>query len=361
MNFSEYIKSLLPGFLRRTDGTVTDIDRWAESLGVTLDELKQVIFHVRRAWLLDTAVGQELDLHGQDRRIPRLPNESDDAYRQRLKSAYESYALGGTNPGIAEVLKKMGYPDAYMHELYKDGVVTPLHDGQNFYNSLANHQGGIRWAEFKIFMGIQDDKDYAANERQALLAAIKRSKASHSRMAALVLEPNMADYLALSDQQLATINWGAEDGAAGPILIHTGTAPYGIKHDGQGFYQSGNLRDGAPQLSVELDIGADNIPGTRTHAMAYKHDGGGLRYRHAGSQLRQGLWQHDGKLTHSATNRYSSGVAHYGDKVLIHAGLIPYGAGLVRGNGLTYGSNGLIDGLNLVIKRRGQPSEIDVA
>lgn len=361
MKFGEYIKSLLPGFLRKTDGTITDIDRWAESLGVTLDDLKQAIFHVRRAWMLDTAVGQELDLHGQDRRIPRLPGESDEAYLQRLKSAYESYALGGTNPGIAEVLKKLGYPDARMHELYQGGMVVPLYNGQSFYNSLATHQGGIRWAEFKIFMGIQDDKDYAASERQTLLAAIKRSKASHSRLAALVLEPSLADYLALNDQQLATVNWSATDGAAGPILLHTSTAPYGIKHNGQGLYQSGNLRDGAPGLNVNLDLGADKIPGTRTHAVAYKHDGGGLRYRHAGSLLRRGLWQHDSKMNHGAALRYSAGVAHFGDKILIHSGLILYGSGLTRGSGLTYGGNSLIDGLSLVIRRRGQPAEIDVA
>jgi hypothetical protein len=361
MKFGEYILSLLPGFLRRRDGTKTDIERWAEALGVSLDELKQAIFKVRRAWLLDTATGQALDLHGTDRGIPRLPGESDDSYRQRLKAAYQTYALGGTNPGLVEVLKVMGYPNARIHELFKDGVVVPLHNGQNLYNGAARHQGGVRWAEFKIFMGIEDGKDYAAAERQALLAAIKKVKASHSMLAALALELALTDRLALKEQQAIVASYSAEDGTAGPILRHTGAAPYGIRHDGRAFYQSGRLRDGIPEMTTALEIGPEVIPGHRDHRVAYKHDGGGPRHRHSGSLLRMGFWHHNGQARHDGALRYRDGVAHYGDKELVHGGLVRYGSGTPRNGSITYGANGLNDGLHLVVRRKGLPVEVDAA
>lgn len=361
MKFGEYILSLLPGFLRRRDGTKTDIERWAEALGVSLDELKQAIFRVRRAWLLDTATGQALDLHGQDRGIPRLPGENDDSYRQRLKAAYQTYALGGTNPGLVEVLKVMGYPNARIHELFKDGVVLPLHNGQNFYNGAVRHQGGVRWAEFKIFMGIEEGKDYAAAERRVLVTAINKAKASHSKLAALALELLLEDRLALKESQATALGWHAEDGAAGPILLHTGAAPYGIKRDGRASYQSGRLRDGAPALTVAARVGPELIPGCRTHRVAYKHDGGGPRYKHAGSLLRAGFWRHDGRTPRIGALRYTEGVAHYGDKELLHGGLVSYGAGTPRSGIVTYGANGVTDGLRLVVRRRGRPVEIDAA
>lgn len=361
MKFKDYILSLLPGFLRRPDGTKTDIERWAEALGVSLDDLKQAIFKVRRAWLIDTATGPALDLHGRDRGISRLPGESDESYRQRLKAAYQTYALGGTNPGLVAVLKVMGYPEARIHELFKDGVVTPLHNGQNSYNGAARHQGGVRWAEFKIFMGIEGGKDYAAAERQALLAAINKVKASHSKLAAITLELAMSDRLVFTEQQAITAAWQAEDGAAGPILLHTGAAPYGVKHDGKAFYQSGRLRDGTPALTAAVQVGPEIIPGCRTYRTAYKHDGGRPRFRHAGSLLRASFWQHNGQGQHNGAIRYREGVAHYGDKELLHGGLVRYGAGLQRDGSITHGANGLNEGLHLIVRRKGTPVEIDAA
>jgi len=357
MEFAEYFYYLLHRVFKRCLREHSDADKLAQALGPNYDEAMDAMYKMLEQTLVATAAGKALDHLGRERSILRYANEADDGYRGRLLSAYSLYAAGGTIPGIQQALELHGYPDAEIYELFKEGVVIPLHDGQQRYTGTAKHQGGIRWAEFCIRLGIDDDKDYAVTERKILLAAINMLKPAHTRLAAIALQMALNDRIALLEQCRCSASLKVADGAAGPILLHTGAAPYGMKHNGTAFYQSGTLREALSQARLSVNVGQDIIPGSRTYRAAYRHDGGGLRYKHGGSLLRQGLWQHDGQARRTMSLWYREGIAHYGDRALLHAGLIRYGTGLLRNGAVTHGANGFDDGLQLVIRRKGRPVE----
>ncbi|MEW5898174.1 MAG: phage tail protein [Bacillota bacterium] len=354
-NFAEYLYYLAHRIFKRGGA---DVDKWTKALGPNYDAALEAIFLLREQALVVTAAGAALDALGKERNMPRYPGESDELYRRRLLAAYQIYSSAGTIPGIQEVLRVLGYPQAAVHELFRDGVIIPLHNGQYRYDGAAVHSGGVRWAEFKILMGIIEERDFTAAEADLIIEAINRVKPAHTRLVAVNLGVALADWHHFGDEQSVTLGWKAEDGAAGPILLHTGVAPYGIKHDGRAFYQSGRLRDGRPQMNIGFRV-QDYLPGRRTRRPAFRHDGGGPRHMHAGSKLRAGFWHHNGQVRHDGNLRYREGSAHYGDRILIRAGLVNYGAGLPRNGSLTYGANRPSEDMRLVVRRRGRPIEID--
>ena len=140
MTFGEYLWGLLTSALRRSaDG---DLRKWVDAWGAQLDLAKAAIFKLRRSWLIATAQGQALDVIGQGRKLPRYPGETDDDYRLRLSAAWEIYRRGGTIPGMPEALRLIGYPEADIYELYKDGPVSPFHNGARL---LRRRDQALRW------------------------------------------------------------------------------------------------------------------------------------------------------------------------------------------------------------------------
>lgn len=357
MNFAEYFYFLLHRIFKRCLREDSAALNLAQALGPNYDDAMDALYKMLEQTLVATATDKALDQLGRERGILRYADEADDDYRGRLLSAYSLYAAGGTAKGIKQALELHGYPDAEIYEWFKEGVVIPLHNGQQQYTGTTKHQGGIRWAEFNICLGIDDDKDYAATERKILLAAINRLKPAHTRLTAIALQVALDDRIALREHLRSAVALKVADGVAGPILLHTGTAPYGRKHNGTAFYQSGTLRETLSRVKLAVDVGQDIIPGCRTYKVAYRHDGGGMRFKHGGSCLRLGFYQHDGQARRDMGLRYQDGIAYYGDKALLHGGLIRYGTGLLRNGNVTHGANGLDEDLKLVIRRKGRPVE----
>ncbi|MCR4443484.1 MAG: phage tail protein [Peptococcaceae bacterium] len=163
MSFGEYIWSLLPLPFRKVG---SDIYLLFQAIGAKLEELKQAFFQIRRAWIIDTAPGWALDLHGMDRRMPRLPGESDDVYRLRLQSARTIYAMGGTDTGLIESLAQIGFT-ATIYNLYNE---DPL-----------------RWAEMNITAQGNISQPLSLPTIESLKKTLKVTKAAHAKIAILIL------------------------------------------------------------------------------------------------------------------------------------------------------------------------------
>lgn len=197
MKFGEYLWRLLSSpFKRSEDG---DVRRWVDVQGETLDNLKLSIFKMRRSWLIATAQGEALDAIGRSRKLPRYPGEDDKAYRRRLSAAWEIYSRGGTIPGMVEALRLIGYPDAQVHELYKDGPVSPFHDGTYRYNHEVRHSGGVRWAEFRVRARMEEDKALTRTDMAVLMDTIYRVKPARSMPTAVGFDLMFQDFVPHQD------------------------------------------------------------------------------------------------------------------------------------------------------------------
>ena len=176
MNMLDILWAKTPGFFKRTLKK-EESDTWKlwNSIGPILDSAKNNVFSVRRAALIATAEGDELDKHGRDRRMSRYAGESDDDYRNRLMAAYDLYREGGTEPGMQKVLAQLEYPDAEVYPLYKEK-----------YQANPNPEYLGKWSQFLIKIPITA-RAFMPNHLKALRLVIASSKPAESKLYALLL------------------------------------------------------------------------------------------------------------------------------------------------------------------------------
>lgn len=191
--FGEYLYKLLNRpFKIAAPGEQTDIKRFSGTVGFVLDDLKQVIFKVRRSRIVETSGGKAVELHGKDRGINRYPDEQEKYYRRRVQSAYMTYQQGGTNPGVIHALAKIGYPDAVIYEIIQERA---FHDGRKKYNGVCRHAGtNTRWAEFDITIGLEPGRQFAPVDFMILIDSIMKSKAGHAKPRNLNLEYKVFEF-----------------------------------------------------------------------------------------------------------------------------------------------------------------------
>jgi phage tail-like protein len=261
VKFGEYLWKLLPGvFKRKDDG---DVRRWVDVQGEVLDELKLSVFAMRRSWLIATAQGAALDAIGKSRKLPRYPGEDDEAYRRRLSAAWEIYSRGGTIPGMVEALRLIGYPDAEVHELYKDGPVSPFHNGAYRYDREVRHSGGVRWAEFRVRTRLEDEKALTRTDMAVLMDTIYRVKPARSMPVAVEFDLAFQDFVPHQD--------GIEIDVM--FVAHALREPYpwpGHSHDGS------LRRSGGVRYNTVLDLSAISMRTgweDRQRARDVRHDG----------------------------------------------------------------------------------------
>src|SRR5690554_3296025 len=95
MDFRTYRKRLSPPWLQENRGAA-----WQDAFGTAQDHL---IERARLAALVgypEHAPVDALGLIGDERRIERGPNESDESYRERLRMAFETWRWAGTARGV---------------------------------------------------------------------------------------------------------------------------------------------------------------------------------------------------------------------------------------------------------------------
>lgn len=187
--------------------TDMDIYKLAVVIGKLLDDAKLGIFRLRELKYISTSSGRALDLHGLDRKMPRLAGETDADYRLRLLTAYDLYRLGGTEIGMKSVLAGIGYPNATLYPFWKekykwsnDPVPVPL-------TSDANPEYLGKWSQFIISLDVTD-REVTERQRAIFRDTINRAKPLESKLYRLINEIHVTEpisYLVQSDGMLVSM------------------------------------------------------------------------------------------------------------------------------------------------------------
>jgi hypothetical protein len=130
--FADYMYYLLHSPLKKVEKYKNQIHILFKVLGRIFDQTKQDIFKVREQSMIISASGKMLDEHGKDRGMKRLPEESEEYYRNRLMLKKVIAEKAGTIEGLLLTLQAMGYEKSYIEPYY-------IHDP-------------TRWAEFIIYL-----------------------------------------------------------------------------------------------------------------------------------------------------------------------------------------------------------------
>lgn len=158
-----------------------DIHKLAVAIGSMLDDAKLAIFRPREIRYILTSSGRALDLHGVDRKLPRLAGETDADYRLRLLTAYDIYRMGGTEIGMKSVLAGLGYADATLYPLWRekykwsdDPTPIPL-------TPDANPEYLGKWSQFVISLNVTD-REVTATQRAIFRDTVNRAKPVESKL-----------------------------------------------------------------------------------------------------------------------------------------------------------------------------------
>jgi hypothetical protein len=100
---SALLRALLPAWARD--------DKWPKPLGEYADQILQAaVDAVRLGYPGVTPDDRSLALIGEERRIPRAPNEPADSYARRLKLWLDLWSLAGTPIGLLYALQSFVFP-----------------------------------------------------------------------------------------------------------------------------------------------------------------------------------------------------------------------------------------------------------
>ena len=132
-NFTEYLYELLPAPLKRGKKAVNQFFIFFKAIGGLYDDCKQDIFRLREMSMLASATDAVLQLHGQDRDMPRLNGETLENYRERLLMKGIIAEAAGTNEGIRYVAQAFGYDNV---------IITTPSDPAHWAEATVKFIGG---------------------------------------------------------------------------------------------------------------------------------------------------------------------------------------------------------------------------
>lgn len=122
MGFAKEWHKLGPAWMQRERGRLF----WG-AIGQVLDELNAKMKEATLARFPDTAPDDALEHIGADRKLDQGPTETNDAFRARLKRAFELWVLGGSHKGMLLELKAQGFP------MGTNGAHIVQHNGRYSY------------------------------------------------------------------------------------------------------------------------------------------------------------------------------------------------------------------------------------
>ena len=176
--YSRYALDLAPPWLRAERGA-----KWLGAHGETLDALVERLVSAVAAHLVDTAPEDAVPVLGRERGTVRVPEETEEAYRGRVRAAWDIWQWGGTKRAVEEMFRLLGYEQVVVTELWT--------------------RDRLRWAEFEILLvagplvgGFAWDTDASWDGSRAqwdallmrglpmerVIALVNDVKAAHSRL-----------------------------------------------------------------------------------------------------------------------------------------------------------------------------------
>lgn len=180
MPYKDFLPRILPPSHRGPNGTAF----W-ESIGQELDTQRQRALEAALVRFPGKAPVDALDEIGAERRIERGPGESDNAYAERLRTAWEAWETAGSHVGLLNALRHSGYTGAYIVQW--NGLYATL-DGSNTlvlgtlgtcYSRDPDHAGwmfdaaDVHWAKFMLVVP-SPVVAWTASTAQAAVNAIVR-------------------------------------------------------------------------------------------------------------------------------------------------------------------------------------------
>lgn len=129
-HFGDYMFDLLFAPLKRGKRAVNQFYIFFKVIGHEFDDIKEAFFRVRNEANVISASPVMLPVYGQDRDMPRLPEEDTESYRTRLSMKALIAKKAGTREGILLGLAALGYRSCDIEPLV--------------------YQDSERWAEFLV-------------------------------------------------------------------------------------------------------------------------------------------------------------------------------------------------------------------
>ncbi|MCI9181560.1 MAG: hypothetical protein HFG50_16460 [Lachnospiraceae bacterium] len=119
--FGDYMFDLLFAPLKKGKQTINQFYIFFKVIGQEFDDIKEAFFQVRDEANVISASPVMLPVYGQDRDMPRLPEEDTESYRTRLSMKALIARKAGTREGILLGLAALGYRNCDIEPLvYKD-------------------------------------------------------------------------------------------------------------------------------------------------------------------------------------------------------------------------------------------------
>lgn len=232
--FGEYMFDLLFAPLKKGRRTVNQFAIFFRVVGREFDDLKAAILRVRDEANVASASDVMLPIHGQDRDMPRLAGEDNEAYRTRLAMKGIISEWSGTQRGLRYVLEALGYPHSRIEPVYR--------------------QDPERWAEFTVQLGVANVN--AVKNFYAIYSEIQRVKEGSSKVASIIFTmPAIC----------AVLHIGGHPGAI---------ACLGLVHEEDEYaFQSGLHTGGSSGVQSSFSVREDTVPPDRRSVI---RTGGGV-------------------------------------------------------------------------------------
>lgn len=110
-NFADYMFYLLFTPLKKTKKSLNQFYIFFSAIGELFDQSKKDILKIRREAMVISASPVMLEVHGQDRGMPKLKGETDENYRTRLIMKNIIAERAGEDAAIYYVTRAFGYDD----------------------------------------------------------------------------------------------------------------------------------------------------------------------------------------------------------------------------------------------------------
>jgi hypothetical protein len=189
MDFRDYQPQIAPAFIQDTNGIA-----FTRAEGDVKDALADRCQHAVKARFPNLAPDDALDTLGVERGLPRIPGEARSEYSERLRDAWNSWALGGTPLGLLQALAEAGYttrlviPGGLDYSLASGAlVVTPLAAGSWLIDSDPP-----LWSRFQVLF--TDSSEFSdplpasgSSTVEALRAIVRRWQPAHATCAGLIV------------------------------------------------------------------------------------------------------------------------------------------------------------------------------
>ena len=154
---ADYLYWLLPAFFKKKEKQASNVYKLLTVYGELFEQIRDTIYEVNDQFYIETASLKNLDEIGKMRGLFRLPLESDDEFKERIKNAHIEKQKAGTIAGMVNGLKTIGFETSII-ELFKTDR--------------------SRWSEFIVRVISWDQ----SNSQTLFFNEINRLKPAHTRM-----------------------------------------------------------------------------------------------------------------------------------------------------------------------------------